>query len=384
MPSILTQHFLPLGYKTNPHGADLLSPDGRQAYEIKLSGRGVRDLRDSAFRLATFLATHPNVQHGYLLASLIRISQTRLRAEWSLIKQVLLPAYAARMNLVAVVDGILVADPSAPPTSPVIDRFLEITRKTSSPPDSQRPSPPPDNSHIRNPLAVTWKHLEIEKILLNRWLLHDKPIPLGVLSRQVGCSYPTAHQAIRQLSANDLIRRGHGRSVALAQYPRDRWTEILRAQRLVYPPERFVDPTADPGAVDAILKRLNRSHPKDVALGGVLAARRLDPSFDLNGTPRIDLLLHTPLPRNSSAVASIPDSNEFVHRLDPALKRQSPNIHGPTVLVLHRTFRHDSLFQENTPIPFASPVDVLFHLNDLGLTAQAAALLRHLRQDPKS
>jgi hypothetical protein len=382
----VTHPFLSQGYQADVDGADLLSPDFRDAYEIKLGGRGIRDFRDAALSLATFLAQHSDVQRGYLLASLIRISAGRVRAEWDLVKQVLLPELGARMHLVAVVDGTEVVGSPQLRSTPVIDRFLEIARKTFKPPGLPSSSIHEPTSRVGSLMGVSWKHLEVEKVLLHRWLLGEGPIAIGALSKQVGCSYPTAFQAVRRLSANDLIERGRRRSVALAKYPRDRWAELLRAQQLAYPPEEFVDPTAGAGAIDGISRRLDRLRPKGAAIGGVAAARRWDPSFDLNGTPRIDLLLHTPVARAPYGDGWIRDTSEFVGRLDPALKRRQPHIQGATVLVLHRTFRQDALFRDDpqSPLPLADPVEVLCHLNDLGLTAQAGQLIRHLREDTKS
>jgi hypothetical protein len=383
----LTRQLHAMGYSAGSDGTDLFSADGREAYEIKLGARGLRDLRDASLRLATFCARHREVERGYLLASLIRISARRVRAEWNSIKQVLLPELGARMHLVAIVDGTEVTEPPNARATPVIDWFLEFTRKTASP-NSRSPMSQEHDARAGGPTGTTWKHLEIEKVLLRRWLLGEAPTAVGTLIRQVGCSYPTAIQAIRRLSADDLIERGRGRSVGLSRYPRDRWAELFRAQRLVYPPAEFIDPTADPGAADGILRRLNRQRPKGAALGGVVAARRWDPSFDLNGTPRIDVLLHAPAARTPAGggggwgrVAS-----EFARRLDPALQRRSPTVQGATVLVLHRTFRRDPLFLEEpqSPIPWADPVEVLCHLHDLGLTAQAGQLLHRLRQDVKT
>jgi DNA-binding Lrp family transcriptional regulator len=389
MQSDLTRQFLGQGYRAELDGMDLVSPDGREVYDIKFGGRGVRDLRDAALRLATFVARHPEVKRGYLLTALIRISPTRARSEWDLIRQVLLPKLTARMQLVALVDGVEVVEPPNPTLTPVVARFLEFARsqvarsgsRTSGSSVAQE-----DNLRASSPAAVMWKHLEIEKVLLHRWLLGEGPIPVGMLSKQVGCSYPTVLQAIQRLSADGLIERGRGRAVALARYPRDRWPELFRAQRLTYPPIEFVDPTSAPGAVDDILRRLQRLHPKGAALGGVTAARRWDPMFDLNGTPRIDVLLHRPVTRAPHGAERVRDADEFVRRLDPALKRRSPHVRGSTALVVHHIYRHEPLFLNlpDTPIPWADPVEVLFHLNDLGLTAQAGQLLRRLRPDTKS
>jgi hypothetical protein len=113
--------------------------------------------------------------------------------------------------------------------------------------------------------------------------------------------------------------------------------------------------------------------------------------FDLNGTPRIDVVLHRPTARGGSGDgggggARLKEAMEFARRLDPALKRRSPQVHGATVLVLHRTYRRDPLFLEEaqSPVAWADPVEVLCHLNDLGLTAQAGQLFRQLRGEGKS
>jgi hypothetical protein len=381
MQSDLARTFLVKGYSTETAGADLISHDKREVYEIKMSGRGVRDLRNAAVGLATYLPAHVKTRRGYVLASLNRISAGRVRTEWDRMQQVLLPDIRARMNLVAVVDGIEIVELPRPQRTPIVDRFLETAVKKSRR-DSQSSATRP--SKVTHPLGTSWKHLEIEKVLLHRWLLGEGAIPVGTLCRQVGCSYPTAIQAIGRLSAvGELIERGRGRSVALAKYPRDRWAELLRAQRLTYPPDEFVNPIAEPGAIDGIMRRLNRLKLKGAAIGGVIAARRWDPSFDLNGTPRIDVVLHMAGGRAPSEDDRVGNATEFVRRIDPALARRSPRAHGATVLVLHSIYRADPLFLEEpqSPMPWADPVEVLCHLNDLGLTAQAAQLIQRIRQD---
>jgi hypothetical protein len=49
-------------------------------------------------------------------------------------------------------------------------------------------------------------------------------------------------------------------------------------------------------------------------------------------------------------------------------------------------YRKDSLFldEAQSPMPWADPVEVLCHLNDLGLTAQAGQLIQRLRQNVKA
>ena len=263
------------------------------------------------------------------MTSLVRISAGRVRAEWERVGQALRPEVGARMQLVAVVEGREVMEGAKGERTPVVERFLEWVKEEAAGTGGIRNRRVGASAEWRGAgggsLGVSWKHLEVEKVLLHRWLLDEGPIAVGALSQQVGCSYPTAMEAIRRLSATEgLIARGRARSVALARYPRDRWAELLRAQRLVYPPVEFVNAVAEPGAVDGILRRLQRSKPKDAALG-VVVARRWDPSFDLNGTPRIDVVLHAPAGRartgGGGGWAKL--ASEFARRIDPALQRRA-------------------------------------------------------------
>lgn len=396
----MVRPLLTLGYLADRKEIDLVSADGREAYDIKIGGRGVRDLRNSIFGLATFLVRNPEVKRGFVLTSLVRISAGRVRAEWERVGQALRPELGGRMQLVAVVEGREVVLGAEGKRTPVVERFLEWVKAEAGAGGGSKAGGEGERDTRGGggggSLGVSWKHLEVEKVLLHRWLLDEGAIAVGTLARQVGCSYPTAIEAVRRLSATEgLIARGRARSVALARYPRDRWTELLRAQRLVYPAAEFVSPVAEPGAVDGILRRLQRTKPKDAALGGVVAARRWDPLFDLNGTPRIDVVLHAPMTRARTGGGGgwAKQASEFARRIDPALQRRgaatgssSSQVRGATVLVLHRTYRREALFLEEAgaPMPWADPVEVICHLNEMGLTAQAGELVRRLRGEGKS
>ena len=376
MSTELEREFLSKGYRRERDGVDLISPDNKCAYEIKTSDRGIRELRNAAFGLAFALSQNPRIRQGFVLASLDRISAKRVMTEWTHIRQILLPDLASRIHLAAVVQEKDVVEVPKGARTPVVDRFFEIARRRS------KERAPTGVKVAGTTVVTTWKHLEVEKVLLHRWLLGEGTIPIGTLCRQVGCSYPTATQTIGRLGAGNLIVRGRGRSVGLAKYPRDRWAELLRAQRLVYPPMQFVSSINEPGAVDSIVRRLNRLRPSGAAVGGVVAARRWDPSFDLNGTPRVDVVLQTPAKRSAAADDDwIRIASEFVRRIDPALNPKSPQVNGATVLVLHAMYRKEPLFLEEprATMPWADPVEVICHLNELGLTAQAGQMLQRLR-----
>ena len=121
------------------------------------------------------------------------------------------------------------------------------------------------------------------------------------------------------------------------------------------------------------MRRLEKTKPRHLALGGVSSARFWHPDFDLNGTPRLDLLYHAP-----GGEADL----EFVKKLDPALTLDD-DLSASPALVIHPIVRAASLFAESTGgrIPWADPVETVLDLSDMSLTAQANQLLTHLRPE---
>ena len=107
-------------------------------------------------------------------------------------------------------------------------------------------------------------------------------------------------------------------------------------------------------------------------MGGVAAARWWDPALDLHGMPRLDLIVHAPGGRADLG---------FVAQLDPGLGPVvEPN--DPGVLAVRSLTRAQSLFEERQgALAVADPVETILDLHDLGLDAQAGALIRRLRPE---
>jgi len=123
------------------------------------------------------------------------------------------------------------------------------------------------------------------------------------------------------------------------------------------------------------------SQEPSVALGGVEAARGWFPSFNLNGLPRIDLVLHSPDNRAWAAIAQ-----DYVRRLDPGLiPREGEHKYRSAILVINPLFRKASLFRPNLShgLHQADPVETIVHLHQMGLTEQAEDLLAYLRSNTK-
>jgi hypothetical protein len=350
-----------------------VSPDGREMYQVKLDGRGTRDLRAGMLQLSSELADQPRVERGYLLIAIRRSTVERTLKEWGRGKQVIRPEIARRLRLIAVVEGKVAIDPNDGALRELGERFKSMVSETER--DSSVGSVWPKQG-----VGGSWKHLEVEKVLLHRWLLGKGAIAAGELAKQVGCSFPTLQHALRRLEAKGLIAREKGRSIALKRYSRERWSELFMLARSVYPPEAYVDVTGDIGGAEGLLARLRRRPVEHVAVGGVVAARRWDRSFDLNGTPRLDLVLHTP--EGDAGGRGGVDAG-FVRRLDPALRPLREAGRGSPILVLHRVRRREALFETDAgePLPWAGPVETLEHLNEMGLTTQAREMLARLRPE---
>ena len=98
------------------------------------------------------------------------------------------------------------------------------------------------------------------------------------------------------------------------------------------------------------------------------AARHWDPRFDLNGTPRVDVVAH----RLDAA---------WVKAVDPALKPAAADA-PRVVLAVHPLRRPQTLFETAARgrLPVADPVETLLDLHEMGLTAQSAELVERLER----
>jgi hypothetical protein len=361
---------------------DYAAPGGRVICEARFGRQGVRDVRDGLLQLASYVnQAATNVDRAYLAISLHRSSRSRVLEVWKEGKRVMRPEVARKLYLLAAVEGQGVVEPHDPELEAKANRFARVAAEV----EGGRGGPQPSQSAASQitgarTVAGSWKHLEVEKVLLRRWLLGEGPIQIGDLSRQVGCSYPTASQALGRLARGGLLQRRRARSVEIVKYPRATWAELFMRARSVYAPLEFVDVTGQPGAAERLIRRLGRKPAEDVALGGVAAGRRWDPDFDLNGTPRVDVVLHA----QGRSVAG-GGALELVKRLDPALKPVGEERGGSPVLAVHPLARRDPLFDKSPgePLPWADPVETIIHLNEMGLTAQAGKLLSRLRPEAR-
>lgn len=340
---------------------DYLSRDGKTAVKIQQATSGSRDLHAVLMHLAIFLEQNSTVEQVCLVLPRTRMSFPRLKEEWAAAKNVLRIPIAHRLNLVAIDNGETWLDPDEPYL-----RNIARVLATSSP------------SHAALQGAALPQHpgqksYEVLKVLLNRWLQKQGTIAIGKLAEEVGCSYPTVRKALDNPSLRSALRTTSNRSVELQAFPHDVWRELVALSSLLRNSIRFRDRSGEKPMPHGLLKRLERSPPPHLALAGVLAARHWHPDFDLHGTPRLDLVYHTPTGQLDLG---------FVKQLDPALARVDDPSES-AVLVIHPLVRAAPLFIEKTEkcLPWADPVETALDLCDLSLTTQANQLLTHLRSE---
>ena len=346
------------------HKVDYVSRDGKTLVGIQRQPMGVRGLRNGAMRLALSITGRPEIKQACLVLVGSRLSRERLLREWRAVTSVFTLDVAQRLSVAAIDSEGIWTEPE--------DEYLYRIAKAWEP-LALGASRIESTGAIVKP-AVGQKYFEVVKVLLCRWLQREGAIPIGRLAEQVGCTYPTATRALRQLERARSIIRHSNRSVELSKFPQQAWNELVALSGNMRRSVRYADLSGEKADPQGLLKRLNRLKPPRVALSGVEAARFWHSDFDLHGTPRLDLVLHAPQGQIDLA---------FMRHLDPALKR-TENDSQSAVVVVHPLLRPAPLFVENgKSLPYADPVETVLDLHELGLTAQAGQLLTHLRPETR-
>lgn len=351
-----------LGF-VRPHGrdrgVDLQSPSGTHVLQLKVSARqGMRDLRAGLLELATVLDDRPGVSGHFLWV--VDTLPPSVEREWERIRSVLKDDVARRLALV------VIATHGGDRSSFVSEMSRVAQTAVSVVQAERRPQGTAGSSSPREP-----KWISIARFLLARRLLRLGPIGRGELCAHVGCSLPTLSAALKRFGSS--LRVGRARQVELTEFPTQLWQEVVTLSSLTRTTHAFVDRSGGRPDPEALFRRLSRMRPAHVAVGGVIAARHWDPSFDLNGTPRLDLTIHV-----DESERRGPDL-DFVRRLDPALTLRSPQGPAP-VLVMHELRRPTALFDHDTAsgLPWADPAETLLDLWDLRLVEQGIAMVERL------
>lgn len=333
-------------------GFDFATPDLHTILQLKVSSTGpLRGLAARATQLA-LAASLPTVKRAIVAWWSASFSPQEIGSEWERVLSVFSPEIKIKLQLVLV-------SPANDVISPVDDLGRQVAvalRHAAAAVPDQLTVSRPDLSY------------EVLKILLLRWLRGDPPIAMGELQAQTGLTHPTVGKRIRELGPD--IERTPNRSVRLRAFPTRAWAELVALSLRVRQTVGFEDRSGRSGDLSALVGRIQRQRPSNVALGGVVGARHWQPEFDLVGIPRVDLELHAPL-GNADL--------RFVSRIDPALMPARPEV--APVLAVHVVIRAASLFEgSERALPWADPVEILLDLYQLKLHKQADDFIRFWRK----
>ena len=343
------RHFGPGLTPSSPDepGYDFATRDGRHLIEVKQSLLGARDMQAAVMKLAIHLAESGSKESwAHLVARFPRMSGARLAEEWRRAILPLKPRVAGRMGLVAVAAGEAIVIP--------IDDFQkqlhQALRATSGAAVQQK------SGHRWTP-----KTFAVWRVLFDAWLVDEASLSLQEVARRSLASSWSVRAALAALKDNGELAKGFGRSVRLASFPRQSLREVATLSNTLRERRGYVDASGRPPNVEALLERLRTRAPAGVMIGGVVSARQYDPSFDLNGVPRIDVTLAPDVP------------TDWLRRVDAALQPTSGD--AMPVLVTHRlqgTLRDPSA-------ALASPAETILDLYEMNLVEQADDLTRVLR-----
>lgn len=342
------------GWRRERRSVDLVHHEGSRCVEIIVGAQGVRELDATVLRVARWLVEKHSRQ-GCIVLLGSQLSQERLRSEWNTIRNLVRPDVGRRIALL--VEGV---PAGFPPHFPWLHPIAQLVRARNSP-----PTRPP-----LRPASMSPTIFQVLKLVVRHWLLKTGPLSRRRLQAESGATYPTVARALRKLEESGELERLPNRRVQLRAFPQKTWQEMLSLSSSLRRPVAYVDATGRKPDPALLLKRLEARRPPGVALGGVPSARHWDRHFDLNGLPRLDVVVHAP--RGSFDAG-------FVKQLDPAL-RVSPSPSAEPGLVVHALPRAQALFGPGRSgrLPVADPVETLLDLNELRLTAQAEELIARL------
>ena len=328
---------------------------GDSLFEVKTGVDSHRTLNTALVKLAYILGERPGFR-GFLVLVDSAISLPRLHDEWLRATKILRPDVLERLNLCVVKDGSVQGVPETPDveTQRTIMEVVEKERAAIASPRANRSTEP---------------FYDILRILINQWVKQAGPLTSRWLAEAAGCTYPTVASALEKLEK--YLTRHSDRRVELKAFPKDEWSRLVANSDKVRQTLRFADQSGQPRSIESLVSRFERVRTDDIAIGGVLGARRRYPALDLIGTPRLDLTIHC---RTRKLHLT------FLRQLDPALK--PARYDEPARLVIH-TLRYPHTFFEKAPdgSVWADPVECLLDLHEMRLESQAKEFLTNLVLD---
>lgn len=324
---------------------------GETVFAVLVEPKDLRRFRASLLEIAHNAGAHP-ARRGILVLDGPRITEDRLIGEWQGLRKVFQPEILRRLTMVIHREGTpdRISGELSSEDRESINAVVQHARLHSLKGVRRRPE----------------IFFDILRILINQWIRRAGPLTSGLLAEMAACTYPTIASALETLKKY-LIRHSD-RRVELKAFPKDEWFRLVANADKVRQTLRFADRSGQPRSIESLLARLQKLRPEGVSVAGVPGARRLDPSLDLVGIPRLDLTVHCRTKNLDTG---------FLRQLDPGLK---PARHDePSRVVIH-TLRQARVFFETDAegVLWADPVECLLDLHEMRLESQASEFLKFL------
>lgn len=212
---------------------------GDSIFEALIEPRDVRRLRDSVINLAHFISRNPQ-RRGILILDSPRITEARLRDEWSVMNSILRPDVLPRLALV-------IGRESAMP--PLIGQLSSHERESV-----QEVIDHVRRAGCRKPIRPAEAFFDILRVLAVHWIRKTGPITSKELSEQTGFTYPTISAALERLEPH--LRRHSDRRVELESFPRDAWLKLIAQSEKVRSTHAYADHSGHPRSPETLLNRL--------------------------------------------------------------------------------------------------------------------------------
>jgi hypothetical protein len=325
-------------------------PGGDTVVEIKRTNNA-RDIRSAMLALAYLLDDESDTAHAICVITQSKLSRQRLDAELERFRRLVRRDIGERIELA---------------------RLEDIERKQCS---SLIPHAPDFVSWItdlagRKVAGSRVSRQTVMSALALSWLRGVGPMTTKSLQDACGASYPTVAAAISEFSKLDLIEHQPDRRVSLRYVSMDHWMQMLQKHadgRKVY---RYIDMTGQVRSPDALMARLfkrqQQGDAQQIAVGGVLGARRYFPDLDITASPRLDLSVY-----GDGGV-------EFVRRLDAALEPTADS-HKKAHVVVHVTTEPETFLERDSGGSWASEMECGADLIELGLVREVREMFETLR-----
>jgi hypothetical protein len=296
------------------------------------------------------LADQPE-KRGYLLLVDSRLSLHCLKNETDGFKAAMRPDVAERLTLVVVTDAMIVEQ-----SSDISHPDMELLRRCIA-----------ESADAGLSLPSSDKQEEVLLVMLQQWITGQGPMTSRWLEDTVGCNYRTVSAALERLGP--AVRRHSDRRVSLKQFPEQDWKRVLAVASKVRSTVHYADASDQSRSSESLLRRLRQFDRKDIAVGGVVGAKRYYTDLDIVGAPRLDLCIHAP-----GSQADL----DFVRKLDPALE-ETRDRHRPARLAVHFLRRKEPFFDRaKDGYLWADPVECLLELFEARLDQQAVGFQEFL------